>query len=77
LFATSVKGGPGHNYFHQLASRVRRDKGARPLARVRPGAIPLDGRGEDWVAVEPEFYDTAGDPVHRRYRGWDARVTEH
>jgi hypothetical protein len=35
----------------------------------------LDGRLEDWAAVEPEFRDTAGDPVHRNHRGWDARVT--
>jgi hypothetical protein len=70
-----MKGGHGDNYFYQLASQVRRYKGARPPTRVRPGAIQLDGRFEDWAAVEPEFRDTVGDPVHRHHRGWDARVT--
>jgi len=70
-----MKGGHGDNYFYQLASHVRRYKGARPLTRVRPGSIRVDGRFDDWAAVEPEFRDTVGDPVHRRHRAWDARVT--
>ena len=70
-----MKDGHGDNYFYQFVAQVRRYKGARSLARVRPGRIQLDGRFEDWAAVEPEFRDTVGDPVHRRHRGWDATVT--
>jgi hypothetical protein len=70
-----MKGGHGDNYFYQLASYVRRYKGARPLSRIRPRPIQVDGRFEDWSTVEPEFRDTVGDPVHRRHRGWDAGVT--
>jgi len=70
-----MKGGHGDNYFYQLIANVRHYKGARPLARVRPGPIQIDGRFDDWTAVEPEFRDTVGDPVHRHHRGWDARVT--
>jgi hypothetical protein len=70
-----MQGGHGDNYFYQLAAHVRRYKGARPVTRVRPGPIQLDGRFNDWATVEPEFRDTIDDPVHRRHRGWDARVT--
>jgi hypothetical protein len=70
-----MKGGHGDNYFYQLTSQIRRYKGVRPLSRVRPGSIQLDGRFEDWATVEPEFRDTVGDPVRRRHRGWDAAVT--
>jgi hypothetical protein len=70
-----MKGGHEDNYFYQLASQVRRYKGARPLTPVRPAPIQIDGRFEDWAAVEPEFRDTVEDPIHRHHRGWDASVT--
>jgi hypothetical protein len=70
-----MAGGHGDNYYYQLAGYVRRYKGVRTLPPVRPRPIRIDGKFEDWRDVEPEFRDTIGDPVHRRHRGWDARVT--
>ncbi len=65
-----MKGGHGDNYYYQLASQVRRYKGARPLPSISPRSISIDGSFEDWQHVLPEFRDTIGDPVHRNYRGW-------
>ena len=70
-----MKGGHGDNYYYQFISSVRRYKGARPLPPVKPHAIRIDGRFDDWRAVEPEFRDTIGDPMRRNHRGWDAKVT--
>jgi hypothetical protein len=53
-----------------LASQIRRYKGVRPTAPVRPQALSIDGRFEDWKEVQPEYRDTIGDPVCRDYRGW-------
>ena len=70
-----MKGGHGDNYYYQFVSAVRRYKGARPVPPVTPRAIRIDGRFDDWRAVEPEFRDNIGDPVRRKHRGWDAKVT--
>lgn len=70
-----MTGGHGDNYYYQLASYVRRYKGARPLPAVKPRPIRIDGKFDDWRAVEPEFRDTLGDPMRRQHRGWDAKVT--
>lgn len=69
-----MRGGHGDDYFYQFVSYVRRYKGARELPPVRPAPIQVDGQFDDWQAVEPEFHDTIGDPVHRRHRGWDKNV---
>lgn len=70
-----MRGGHGDDYFYQFVSFVRRYKGVRQPPPVRPALIQVDGHFGDWQAVEPEFRDTVGDPVHRRHRGWDKHVT--
>ena len=65
-----MKGGHGDNYYYQMIANIRRFKGARPIPPVEPGPITIDGRFEDWAAVQPEYRDTIGDPVHRDHRGW-------
>jgi len=65
-----MKGGHGDNYYYQLASQIRRYKGARAVESISAQPISLDGSFEDWQHVLPEFRDTIGDPVHRDYRGW-------
>ncbi len=70
-----MRGGHGDDYYYQLAASVRRYKGVRPSPVVRSGPVRVDGRFDDWRSIEPEFRDTAGDPVQRRHRGWDPQVT--
>jgi hypothetical protein len=65
-----MRDGHGDNYYYQMVSNIRRYKGARPIERVRPAPIVIDGRFEDWRAAHPEFRDTLGDPVKRRHPGW-------
>jgi hypothetical protein len=65
-----MKGGHGDTFYYQLAANVRRFKGVRPIPDAQPQAIRVDGSFEDWAAVAPEYRDDAGDPVHRRHRGW-------
>ena len=70
-----VKGGHGDNYYYQMIDYIRRFKGARPLPAVKPQPIRIDGRFEDWKAVEPEFRDTVGDPARRNHAGWNNVAT--
>jgi hypothetical protein len=70
-----MRGGHGDDYYYQFAGWVRRYKGTRPLPPVRPAPIQVDGDTADWAAVEPEFRDTAADPVRRNHRGWATNVT--
>jgi hypothetical protein len=65
-----VKGGHGDAYYYQMIADIRRYKGVRPLPPVKPQPITIDGRFEDWAAVEPEYRDTIGDPVKRDHAGW-------
>jgi hypothetical protein len=65
-----VKGGHGDDFYYQMVANIRRYKGVRPLPPVKPQPITIDGRFEDWAAVEPEFRDTIGDPVKRDHAGW-------
>jgi hypothetical protein len=65
-----MKGGHGDNYYYQMIANIRRYKGARTLAPIEPRTITIDGRFDDWTAVQPEYRDTIGDPVHRDHRGW-------
>ena len=70
-----IRGGHGDDYYYQLASYVRRYKGARPLPLLESHAIKIDGRFDDWRAVRPEFRDTINDEVRREHRGWATNVT--
>jgi len=65
-----MQGGHDDAYFYQMVANIRRYKGVRPLPTVKPQPITIDGRFEDWAAVEPEFRDTIGDPVQRDHAGW-------
>lgn len=70
-----MRDGHGDDYYYQLASFVRRYKGARPLPALESRPIKVDGRFEDWRDVQPEFRDTIGDEVRRDHRGWATNVT--
>lgn len=65
-----MNGGHGDAYYYQMIANIRRYKGVRSIPMVKPQAIRIDGRFEDWANVEPEFRDTVGDPVKRDHRGW-------
>ena len=69
-----MKGGHGDNYYYQLVASIRRYKGVRPIASVESRPIQVDGRFDDWTAVQPEFRDTIGDPVHRDHAGWGKQL---
>jgi hypothetical protein len=70
-----MRDGHGDNYYYQLASWVRKFKGVRDLLRPSgPGQISIDGKFDDWVAVEPEFRDTIGDTIHRNHKGYGTLV---
>ena len=63
-------GGHEDAYYYQFIAYNRLFKGTRPLSKVVPQAITVDGLFDDWADVSPEFRDTIGDPVHRDERGW-------
>ena len=65
-----MKGGHGDNYYYQTVSFIRRYKGVPPIPPVQPRPIAIDGNFAHWKDVQPEFRDTAGDPVHRNHAGW-------
>ena len=54
-----------------MAQNIRRYKGVRPIPELR-GLCPIriDGRFEDWAAVDVEYRDTVGDTIHRDYPGY-------
>jgi len=70
-----MRGGHSDSYYYQMASGIRRYKGARPLPFVRPAPIIIDGDFKDWQALQPEFRDTLGDPVQRNHPGWTGAGT--
>jgi len=64
-------GGHTDNYYFQLASWIRRYKGARPVPTASGHAeISIDGEFADWDGVTPEFRDTIGDVIHRDHPGY-------
>jgi hypothetical protein len=69
-----MRGGHGDDYYYQMVSCIRRYKGVRSIPPVKPAPITIDGRFDDWRAVQPEYRDTVGDPVKRNHRGWDPKV---
>ncbi len=70
--AEPVKGGHEDAYYYQLIEHLRRFKGTRPLEKIGPKPIAVDGKFDDWSGVTPEFRDTIGDVAHRNERGWGA-----
>jgi arylsulfatase A-like enzyme len=68
-----MRGGYGDHYQYQLASYIRRYKGARTLPPLSGGPVTVDGRFDDWTSVGPEFRDTQGDPVQRDHPGWEGQ----
>lgn len=68
-------GGHGDSYYYQLASNIRRFKGARPRPTAAgPSAVAVDGSFDDWKPVAPEFRDTIGDTIHRDHIGYGPRL---
>ncbi|WP_165245133.1 hypothetical protein [Paludisphaera soli] len=65
-----MRGGFGDAYYYQLASEIRRYKGARKPADVARVKVRIDGSFGDWQAAGPEFRDTLGDTARRRHPGW-------
>lgn len=66
-----MRDGHTDNYYYQLASNIRRYKGARPLpVATGPNEIVVDGQFDDWAGVVPEFRDTIGDVTHRDHSGY-------
>ena len=64
-------GGHTDNYYYQLASWVRRFKGAREQPTAKgPSSIMIDGHFEEWNGIRPEFRDTIGDAFHRDHKGY-------
>jgi hypothetical protein len=61
----------GDNLYHQMVAGIRKFKGARPAPIAGPEVeIPLQANPADWAAVQPEFFDSAGDTTHRNHPGW-------
>lgn len=70
-----MRDGHTDNYYYQLASWIRRFKGARPLPTPGgPHSVSIDGAFDDWADVTPEFRDTAGDVAHRNHNGYGKLV---
>jgi hypothetical protein len=66
-----MKGGFGDNYYYQLASYIRRYKGARPLAAPSPSkTIRIDNAFDQWESVKPEYRDDLYDTAHRDHPGF-------
>ncbi|MCC6699442.1 MAG: hypothetical protein IT365_27705 [Candidatus Hydrogenedentes bacterium] len=70
-----MAGGHTDNYYYQLASWVRRFKGARPIPTADgPHAVVIDGSFGEWQPIIPEYRDTIGDIAHRDHRGYGELV---
>ncbi len=60
----------GDNYYYKLVNYIRRYKGVRAVPPVTPATIPMNGDFRPWAAIQPEYRDTVGDPMHRSYPMW-------
>jgi hypothetical protein len=65
-----MRGGHGDAYYYQMVANIRRYKGVRPVPSVVSRPVKIDGRFEDWRAVQPEFRDFIGDAVNRDHEAW-------
>ncbi len=65
-----MRGGHGDDYYYQLASNVRRFKGA-PAVRRASSAKPMrmDTGFFQWRDVGPEYWDHVGETIPRDYDG--------
>ena len=69
-----MRGGHGDAYYLQLASYIRRYKGARaPQSASPPRTIAIDGRFGDWQSVAPEFRDDRFDTTRRDHADWSRK----
>ena len=67
-----MRGGFGDAYYYQLASEIRRFKGARsPERPSAPKTIRIAGPFSQWVNVGPTYRDDLFDPFARDHAGWD------
>ncbi|MBI1320249.1 MAG: hypothetical protein GC168_15085 [Candidatus Hydrogenedens sp.] len=65
-----MRGGHTDNYYYQLASWVRRYKGAREIpVASSPANFDYDSPAA-WSKVQPEYRDTIGDTTHRNHPGY-------
>lgn len=71
--AEPMKGGIEDAAWYQVIGGIRRFKGARAVPAVVEAPVKLDGKFDDWAAVEPEFRDTLTDPVKRDHPGWEGQ----
>lgn len=66
-----MKDGFGDNYYYQLASYIRRYKGARPIPVASPAkTIRINDAFDQWQAVKPEYRDDLFDTAHRDHPGF-------
>jgi len=70
-----MRGGHGDNYYYQMASYIRRFKGARALPPASaPKTIDVDGPFSPWSDVGPEYRDNNGDTIHRNHPGYNTQT---
>ena len=61
----------GDSLFYQMVSNIRHFRGARPQeSATQQYSIDLQGDMAQWDDVQPTYYDTLGDTVHRDHPGW-------
>lgn len=66
-----MKGGNTDNYYMQMVQNIRRYKGVRPgKVATQKAHVKIDGRFDDWQAVDDRFFDTRGDVAHRDHNGY-------
>ena len=65
-----MRGGFGDNYYWQMASNIRRYKGARPVPVASPAkAIAIPGDFAQWADVQPMYLENLHDTAHRDHDG--------
>ena len=71
-----MRGGHGDDYYYQLASYIRRYKGARPPPRSSPArTIAINRDFTQWDSVRPEYLDDLFDTSPRDHAGFS--VSDH
>ena len=65
-----MRGGFGDNYYWQMATNIRRYKGARPPLAASPAkTIAIPGVFAQWAEVKPAYLDDLHDTTHRDHDG--------